>query len=197
MLRIEEYNIGMIGKDATTPAWDSLAPRQQGFLSRYAETWNATRAWMESNPGCTRASAKACASRALTNANLQAALREMLGELGVTRERIMFSLAEMAFGADMADFGEILEGETDLPALRERGVPTHLLRRIKARRKTVKGRQGDKIVHQDIAIELYDRQKALIALERMLGPSDRQLDQDPGGIMVVYDLPADTAEVAR
>ena len=132
-----------------------LTMKQQAFVTAFLENdFNATKAAIAS--GYAKKSAHVQGSRLLRNDKVAEAIRKELDSRGVTPAKCQILFAEVAFGADMADFEPWLMGEKTLAELNDEGINTSL---VKSCRITSRGR----------SIELYSRVKALARLTRMLG----------------------------
>ena len=153
-----------MAKAFKTPNFDKLKPRHKRFLRAYIRGWNAVRAYIEAGFANT-GSAYVCASQLLRKPNIQAALKELInGPDGITSERIMAELAELAHGNDIADVKDAFTG-ADLGELRAKGLPTKLIREMTVTRRIQ--HEGNKPVeYEDIKIKTYDRQRALETLAR-------------------------------
>lgn len=191
----------------TSPAYDALLPQQQQFLARYLTSLNATQAYRRVYPdsGCPAQHAH----RALQSPPVRRALEELLDAMGATPTRISTAMAEIAFGCDLADFQPLLDG-VSLDDARQ-GVPTHLIRKLKVRRRTIgKGDHTTRI--EEFEIQLYDRVKALIQLAKARGmlshgrqesPSDPHLatrkyqhHSDRELVRLIYSAPPEADELA-
>lgn len=95
---------------------------------------------------------------------VQKELERRLDSVGLSTERIIAEIAQVALGTDLADFAGVVEGGETLEALRDKGVDTRLL---KAYRRTVTKDGGS--VH----IEVQDRLKALLGLAKIRGLIDQ------------------------
>jgi hypothetical protein len=152
-----------IDAEARKSAFQSLTTKRQLFVLKYLEGYNATKAYLEA--GYRPVAARSCASRLLTNANIQAAVREMHEAHGVGAEPVKMAIAKIAVGSDIADFEEYLSGETTLTQLRAEGVDTSLVQRVVETTRELAN--GAKTVRREI--RMYDRLTALALLARVLG----------------------------
>ena len=167
------------------PNWDALEEWQRQFLLRYYEHWNGTKAYKQTRPDVKHDTARTDSSRLLAKANVIAAMRETLDDIGIAAPRIKAAQAQMALGNDIADFAEILNNpDADLAELRDRGVPTKLIRRFKRRRRVQTNNQGEEIVTTDVEIEPYNAQGSLDALQRIAG-LDKSADGGTGGAVLL------------
>jgi hypothetical protein len=58
---------------------------------------------------------------------------------------------------DLADFEEVLQGESDLRTLRQKGVNTEAVKKVKTKTRTTEGKDGGATTEVEREIELYDR----------------------------------------
>ncbi len=174
-----------LAEKSERPNWDALKEWHRQFLLRFYEHWNATRAYLETRPEVKHTTARTDSSKLLAKPNVIAAMRETLDDIGIAAPRIKAAQAQMALGNDIADFAEILNNpDADLSELRDRGVPTKLIRRFKRRRRVQTNNQGDEIVTTDVEIEPYNAQGSLDALQRIAG-LDKSADGGTGGAVVL------------
>ncbi len=150
-----------------TPAFDSLSDQRQVFVLAYLQGgFNATRAAKDA--GYSDHTAYSQGSRLLKDVEVAAAVKELLYIHGVTPERLAIDLAEIAHGADVAEFQPLFDGTKTLPELRDDGVDTRLIKQIKATRRIV-GKGDDAEPVEDITLVLCDRQAAINKLVDVLG----------------------------
>lgn len=150
--------------DVETPHFDALTEQYKRFVLKYLIHGNATRAYKES--GLAGDSAGQLGHFLLKKLEILEAIQEMAPVVGVTPEEVRAVIAEMV-RADPADLAPILQGMA-LDEARAKGVPTHLIRRIKVSRRW-KGKGADAEPYEDVVLELHDRQKALELMTRILG----------------------------
>ena len=106
----------------------TLTPKQEAFVTAYLQNgFNGTRAAITA--GYSEDSAGSIASENLTKPNVATAIKDRLNSEGITPERIQIALGEIAFGADIADFEDILTGEKP-SVLREKGLATRLIKSV-------------------------------------------------------------------
>jgi len=150
----------MCGKRDETEAFQRLTNKQKAFVVAYLSNgFNATQAAIKA--GYNPRSAQQVASVTLRKPNVAAVMRRELAKHGITPEAVKIALAEIAFGADLADFEEFLDGTMTLRQLRGLGVNTKL---VKSARE-VRTANGEKKRH----LALYDRVWALKELARVMG----------------------------
>ena len=147
-----------------TPHFDALTEQRKQFVLRFLTHGNATRAYREA--GFTGEAAGQNAHILLKKSEILEAVAEMVPVVGVTPAEVKAVLAEI-IRADPADLAPILAG-MDLAQARAKGVPTHLIKRIRISRR-VQGRGDDAEPYEDVVLELHDRLKALELVTRVLG----------------------------
>jgi len=83
---------------------EALNPRQAEFVQLYLETGNGTRCYMQAYEITDEPTARANASRMLTNANIQQAIQEhqkkMETQTGITVEQVVKRIAKLADKAE-------------------------------------------------------------------------------------------------
>ena len=110
---------------------------------------------------------------------VQKELERRLDAEGLTAERIVGDIAQIAMGSDLADFVGPIESGVSLEELRDRGVDTRLLKSF--RRTTTKDGGS---VH----FEIQDRLKALEGLAKIRGLIDAGGQAAPAPLVVQVDL---------
>jgi len=139
-------------------AYSHLTGRQQQFVLAYLKCFNATKAAREA--GYAESTATHESWLLLSNIGVAAAISEELDIRGLTPEHIKVAVAEIAFGADLADFEDFLQKGTSLTTLRENGVNTQFIKAaVINRTETGENRR----------IEMHDRLAALEKLIRVMG----------------------------
>ncbi|MCX7003856.1 MAG: terminase small subunit [bacterium] len=157
-------------------AFDLLHVRQQAFVREYLRDFNATRAAIAA--GYSAKTARSIGNENLTKPDIAAAVRELMDESGISRERIMQEVARMAFRVDLADFDLLHRGKT-LAELRELGVDTSLIKKIKTRTE-VEGRGEEGVQYVVREIELRDRLGALEMRAKLAGLLDKERGEAGG-----------------
>jgi hypothetical protein len=180
---------GSLGTGAGVEGADvELGPKQQRFVDAYLgeAKGNATEAARLAGYKETRRESLAQqGSRLYRNVEIQAAIRARVSELAMTAEEVLAGLAEIARG----DMGLFVEGDhkgnprirldaVENPETGELGRPnTRLVKRL-----TVKERSGDWGSEEEVSLELYSRQEALVQLGRYHGLFvDKTELSGPGG----------------
>ena len=153
---------GILKCPKTTPALDALSDIHKLFVREYFKTFNAARTAV--SIGLSYDAAWDIVHRP----DVSAAIAEAMDRLGITPERIESEIAEIAFSNDVADLEGVFTGER-LSDLRRKGVPTKLIRKIKATRRMVRSDDNPDRWEpvEDITIESHDRLKALELLGKV------------------------------
>lgn len=94
-------------------------------------------------------------------------------------ERILRSLEH----GDLADFAPLLKGEADLPKLREDGINTEVVKKIKQKSRVVPVGEGETEEIIEREIELHDRAGEDFdrIIDRTLGKPAQSIDHTSGG----------------
>jgi len=137
-----------------------MSNKQQAFVEEYLHDFNATRAAIAA--GYSERTARQIASRLLTKANIQEAIKARIDEKAMGADEVLTRLAGMA-RSDMGEFLDIssMAFQVDLSGAVEKGL-THLIKKVKQRTTTTLSKDGVETETSDIEIELYDAQAALV-----------------------------------
>jgi len=135
--------------------WEKLSAMQKRAVTYYLNNgFNKSKA------------AKAAGSKRTDMFNritVKDAISYLLEKEGITPEKIKIEIAKIAFATDLADFCDLIENSASLKELKEAGENTALIKKIKITRKM----RDDKVVKQNISIELHDKLSALEKLGKM------------------------------
>lgn len=174
--------------DPAKKAFKALTVKQRKLVLAYIENdFHGAKACLEA--GYSKASAKR--QTPLRGKNVRRAIDALLEELGASSERITSDLAEIAFGADLADFVPLVNGSMDLEEARASGVSTRLIKKLKVRREAAKeGEAPTELVE----LELYDRITALDKLAKIRHMYERS---DSGQQSVIPDMADDVPMADR
>ena len=120
-----------------------MRPRWRLFADKYLRTWNATDAYTEAYPQCTRATAGRNGHKLLKNAEIHAYIHDHQ----MKPEEVIGRLEEQG----RSEYSQFInaDGEVDIQAMKDAGKG-HLIKGISY------DRRGNRIVH------FYDGQTALI-----------------------------------
>lgn len=114
----------------------------------------------------------------LDNGNLTWADIATKAKTGEGNERIAaVQLMQMVERADMADYEPAINGEKTLKEIREDGINTALIKRVRQRRITTTDEKGNQVVEITRDLELHDR--AGEAFTRLLDQTDGKPGQAP------------------
>jgi phage terminase small subunit len=99
---------------------------------------------------------------------VQSEIKKRMDAEGISAERIIGAIAQIALGGDVADIEPYLNGEMTLKALRDSGVDTRLIKSVTRKVSHVKGDvKGTTKVVESVKIDMYDRQRALESLAKI------------------------------
>lgn len=150
---------------------EGLNEAQKKFCSEYIIDWNGTRAYKAAYPEVnTDESAKAAASRLLTNVNVQSYLKEIQQDLekqaGISRLKVLREHQKLAFSSiahlhntwiERKQFDELTDDQKDCIA------------EISTQIKVGRDVNGNLTENEYVKVKLYDKQKSLDAISKMLG----------------------------
>ena len=151
-----------------------LNERQKKFCDEYIYDWNASRAYSVAYPDeKTNESIRANASRLLTNDNIQAYIKEIQADIqkqaGISRLMVINEHKKLAFSSiahlhnkwiELKDFDSLSDEQKDCIA----EIDTKVLK------KNLGTNQEPEIVDVEyVKIKLYDKQKSLDSISKMLG----------------------------
>jgi phage terminase small subunit len=152
-----------------------LNERQKIFCSEYIYDWNASRAYSIAFPlpVKTNDTIRANASQLLTNPNIQAFIKEIQSDLekqsGISRLMVLNEHKKLAFSSiahlhnkwiELKEFETLTDSQKDCIS----EIDTKVLK------KNIGTNQEPEIVDVEyIKIKLYDKQKSLDAISKMLG----------------------------
>ena len=161
---------------------DPLTNKQRAFVLEYVKDWNATQAAIRA--GYSADTARSIGHENLTKPDIRAEIDRHFADMGLTADRIKAEQMALAF-SDLGDFVTIQAGGgvivNDSSQLKGR---TKLIKKIKERRKILTKAEGDgeeMIIDSQIEIELYDKQKALDVLGKVVGldKSGQETEEGP------------------
>lgn len=151
-----------------------LNERQKTFCNEYIYDWNATRAYSIAYPDeKTNESIRANASRLLTNDNIQSYIKEIQSDIqkqaGISRLMVINEHKKLAFSSiahlhnkwiELKDFESLTDEQKDCIA----EIDTKVLK------KNLGTRDEPEIFDVEyVKIKLYDKQKSLDSISKMLG----------------------------
>jgi len=157
-----------------------LTEKQKEFCREYVFDWNASRAYKVAYPNIKDDNtARACSSRLLTNDNVKAYIEDIQKDLekmaGISRLRVMNEHIKMAFSSIAHLHNTWLERK-EFESLTEEQKACIAEIDTKTQKKTEwewdeeEGKKVPSIYDVEyIRIKLYDKQKALDAISKMLG----------------------------
>lgn len=161
----------------------NITDKQRIFAQQYILDWNGSRAYKVAYPDISEDAARANASRLLTNDNIQAYIREIQIDLekqaGISRLMVLNEHKKLAFNSiahlhntwiNRKDFDDLTEDQKSCIA------------EIATRIKYYTPKEADEYEVEEIRIKLYDKQKALDSISKMLGyDAAGKIDLTTGG----------------
>ena len=145
---------------------EKLTDKQARFVAHYLTNgFNATKAAIAA--GYKKARARQMGAENLSKRYIRENIDSRMAEAGITAERVQRALAEMAFANDVADFEPYLQGGMSLEAMRDAGLNTALIRKVKVKSRILPGEEAETEIDREI--ELYSRDSALDKLSKILG----------------------------
>jgi hypothetical protein len=135
----------------------ALSTKHQVFVNEYLISWNSADAARRAGYN---GKSNVVGPRLLADVSIQAEIAQRLKEKQLTADAVLSRLSEMAF-SNMSDFVDI-QTKADLADARERG---YLIKKFK--RKITHTESGE--MYEDIELELYDSQSALINIGKQHG----------------------------
>lgn len=152
-----------------------LTEKQKIFCREYIYDWNGSRAYKVAYPKVTDGAARACASELLTKPNIQAYLDEIKIRLeevaGISRLRVLQEHMKLAFSS-IAHLHNTWISRKDFETLTEeqKACIAEIDTKIKTEYEYVQdSKEKEPISVEYVRIKLYDKQKALDAISKMLG----------------------------
>jgi phage terminase small subunit len=159
------------------PKKKPLTQKQKKFCREYIYDWNATRSYKEAYKGVKNDNvAKAAASRLLTNVNVQSYIVDIQKDLeklaGISRMKVISEHMKMAFSSiahlhntwiQRKDFESLTDEQKDCIAEIDTKV------RIEYEYDPDNPKEKKPVTVEYVKIKLYDKQKALDSISKMLG----------------------------
>jgi phage terminase small subunit len=158
---------------------DKLKPEHKVFAESYIYDWNATRAYKVAYPKASDGTARANASRLLTNANIQAYIAEIQKDLekvaGISRLRIINEHLSI-INTSIAHLHNtwIERKEFDKLTPEQKSAIAELSYQTRKEIDYTANPDGDVIQVDYVKIKLYDRQKSMDSLTKMLGYNEAE-----------------------
>jgi phage terminase small subunit len=133
--------------------------KHQEFVNEYfLHNMNGTDAYQAVYPKATRESARREASRLLTNVDVKAEIETRLKEKQMSADEVLARLGDMA-KSNIADFAHVENWST----LKKLKGQSHVIKKFK--RKVTTGKDDTR--YEEIELELYDAQAALVHIGRV------------------------------
>lgn len=146
-----------------------LTHRQQAFVFEYFKDYNATQAAIRA--GYSAATAGSIGHELLKKPEIRELIGQHLCDLGINADRVLAEYAALAY-SDMGDYVTIEDGgELSYKSTKSLKGKTKLIRKIKEKRRILSSGEGsgdNVVIDSQVEIELYDKQKALDGLAKVL-----------------------------
>jgi len=155
---------------------------QKVFCRNYVYDWNGTKAYMAAYPDSSEAAARSSASELLTKANIKAYLEEIQADLeklaGISRLQVVREHQKLAFSSiahlhntwiERKEFDQLTSEQKD--SIAEISTQT---RRVIDFVVDPSDPDGTPVEVEFVKVKLYDKQKSLDSISRMLGYDEAQ-----------------------
>lgn len=163
----------MPSKKVTKSTTENLTEKQKIFCRQYIYDWNGARAARAA--GYSEETAKEIASENLTKPNIQAYITEIQKDLekiaGISRLRIINEHLNI-INTSIAHLHNTWFTRKEFENLTE--DQKSAIQEISTKATTEKDAFGNPVDHEYIKIKLYDRQKSMDALNKMLGYNEAE-----------------------
>jgi phage terminase small subunit len=174
----------------------SLTEANKAFCREYIFDWNGTRSYKAAYGEMTDEVAKAAASRLLTNVNVKEYITEIQKDLeklaGISRMKVILEHMKMAFSS-IAHLHNTWIERTEFEKLTDEQKDCIEEISTKIQHKTVwewNEEEGKKIPEdytvEYVKVKLYDKQKSLDAINKMLGYDSATKIEFPEGISITF-----------
>jgi phage terminase small subunit len=162
-----------------------LSNKRRAFVVQYLKDFNATQAAIRA--GYSPKTAYSIGQRLLNFVEVAEAIKIGIAEHSMGADEVLLRLAEHARG-DMGDFLDIssVSFQIDLNKAKELGL-THLIKKVKQKTTIVSSKNGEDVETDQIEIELYDAQAALVQLGKHHGLFIDRTDITSGGEKIGAD----------
>jgi phage terminase small subunit len=142
-----------------------LNNKQQAFCRQYIIDWNGTRAYMHVYPDSSKEAAESSASRLLTNAKVKEYIEEIKNNLeeqaGISKLRVLMEFTKIAF-SNLDEYNNTWVSRKEWDK-----IPDEAKAAIaEVQTDYIKGDTWDKT---QVKIKLYDKQKALENISKLMG----------------------------
>lgn len=156
-----------------------MTNKQRVFIEEYLRCWNGAEAARRA--GYSERSAYEISRKLLRKVEVSEAIQQRISEKAMSADEVLLRLGEHARG-DMGDFLDIgsMAFQVDLNKAKEKGL-THLIKKARMRTVTTLSKEGVETETNDIEIELYDAQDALVTIGKHHGLFTDKTDITSGG----------------
>lgn len=168
---------------------DNLKPEWKVFCQNYIYDWNGTRAYMAAYPTCKPESARSSAPDLLAKDSIQAYIKELQEDLekvaGLSRLRVLQEHQKLAFSSiahlhnswiERKEFDQLTDEQKDCIA------------EISTQIKRYEPKYADAYDVEFVKIKLYDKQKSLDSISKMLGYDAPTKMEHSGGVITSYEV---------
>ena len=179
---------------------EELTESQKVFCKEYILDWNATRAYLVAFPSVSNGSARALSSKLLTNVNIKTFLSEIQKDLekvaGVSRLKVIQEHMKLAFNSiahlhntwiERKDFEQLTDDQKAC------------ISEISTQVKKYTPKEEAPYEVEYVKIKLFDKQKALDSISKMLGYDSPEQINVSGSIgqHIVVQTQADATELNK
>jgi len=166
-----------------------LTGKEERFCQEYVMWLNATKAAV--NAGYSEKSARMAGSRLMTNDNIKKRIEHLKNNLAETSAISALRISKEHEKIAFMDAGQIRDGWMtlkDFESLTESRKAC--IQEITTKQVTKNGDNGEVVVEEWVKLKLYDKQKSLDSLSRMLGyDAPKKLDIDTDKVInITFDL---------
>ncbi len=172
-----------MAKKSKIPESEELTEKQKAFCAEYIFDWNASRSYKLAYPDSTEDAARVSASRLLTNPNIQAYIKEIQLDLekttGISRQMVIREHQKVAFSSiahlhntwiERKAFEELTEDQ--------KACIAEIHTQTRMEKNPIEN--GSPIQVDFVKIKLYDKQKSLDSISKMLGYNEPEKVQHLG-----------------
>lgn len=182
---------------------DKLKPEHKIFAQNYIYDWNASRAYKVAYPGVTDDTARSNGSKLLTNANIKAYIDEIQKDLekiaGISRLRIIEehkNIIQTSIAHLHNSWIERKEFDKLTPEQKSSIAELSYQTRVEMKYNP-ESEEQEPIKVDYVKIKLYDRQKSMDSICRMLGYDSPEKIEISGGVKSYRIVPASTRDRSR
>lgn len=171
----------------------ALKPEYKVFCENYIFDFNATRAYKVAYPNSTDASARSSASELLTKPNIQAFIEELQADLaktlGISKSMILREHQKLAFSsmAGLRDDWITLKEFNELTS-DQKACISEIQTQTRREKDYSVNPEGEVVTIDYVKIKLWDKQKSLDSLSKMLGYDAPKKIEHSGSLLKNYEI---------